>query len=101
MILGVFRKDHRTMPRTEKTKAAATIVDDASNSLSALVEELAEPLAEYMLADYSAEDWRDSPVVEALARVAAMLEAEGRNVPGSILAALRKATEAGRGIGVA
>ncbi len=89
------------MPRTEKTKAAASIVDEASSSLSALVEELADPLAVFMLADYSAEDWRDSPAVEALARVAALLEAGGRDVPGSILAALRKATEAGRCIGVA
>ncbi len=54
-----------------------------------------------MLADYSAEDWRESPVVEALARVAALLEAEDRVVPASILAALRKATEAGRPLGVA
>jgi hypothetical protein len=54
-----------------------------------------------MLAYYATADWRDSPVVEALARVAALLEADGRDVPGSILAALRKATEAGRHIGVA
>ena len=88
------------MQRTTKTKAAASIVDEASSSLSALVEGLADPLAEFMLAGYSAEDWRDSPAVEALASVAALLEAEGPDVPGSILAALRKATEAGRGIGV-
>lgn len=29
-----------------------------------LVAEVAEPLAEYMLSDYAAEDWQDSPVVE-------------------------------------
>jgi hypothetical protein len=69
--------------------------------LPALVEELAEPLAVDMLCDYTDEDWRDSPVVEALARVAALLEAENREVPGPIIAALRRATEAGRHIGVA
>ncbi len=57
-------------------------------------------LAEYMLADYDAEDWQDSPLVEALARVAALLEVNDREVPGSIMAALRKANEAGRLIGV-
>ena len=89
------------MPREERIKAAAKIVDDASSSLTRLVEELAEPLAEYMLADYSDEDWRNSPVVEALARVAALLEAEGSEVPPAILSALRRATEAGRALGVA
>jgi hypothetical protein len=89
------------MPRTERTKAAANIVNDASSSVGSLVEELAEPLAEYMLAEYSDEDWRKRPVVEALARVAALLEAEGREVPPAILSALRRATEAGRALGVA
>ena len=63
-----------------------------------MVGEIADPLAEYMLADYDAKDWQNSPVVEALARVAALLEAE---VPASILAALRGAADAGRHIGVA
>jgi hypothetical protein len=89
------------MPRSERTAAAARIVDDASSSALVLVEELAAPLAEYMLGDYGVECWRDSPIVEALARAAAMLEAADREVPGSILAALRKATEAGRPLGVA
>ncbi len=39
-------------------------------------------------------------LVEALARVVALLEVDGREVPGSIMAALRKASEAGRPIGV-
>ena len=65
-----------------------------------LVEELAEPLAEYMLADFDAEEWQDSGLVEALARVAALLEVDGREVPVSVMAALRKASEAGRPIGV-
>jgi hypothetical protein len=79
---------------------AARIVSEASNSNAALLEELAEPLAEYMLADYAAEG-RDSSVVEALGRVAALLEAEDRNVPPEFMNALRKAAEAGRHIGVA
>ena len=54
-----------------------------------------------MLANYKAEDWRNSTVVEVLARVASLLEAEEREVPPSILTALRKATEAGRPLGVA
>ncbi len=89
------------MPRTQGLRDAASIIEDASNSVSGLVEELAGPLAEYMLADYTDEDWRTSPVVEALARVAALLEAEDREVSASILAALRRATEAGRPLGVA
>jgi hypothetical protein len=84
------------MPRSERTAAAAKIVDDASSSTLVLVEELAAPLAEYMLADYGVECWRRSPIVEALARAATILEAADREVPGSILVALRKATEAGR-----
>ncbi len=89
------------MPRSEKTKATQAIVSEASTALMLdLVEELAEPLAEYMLNDYTGEDWQDSGLVEALARVAALLEVDGRKVPGSIMAALRKASEAGRPIGV-
>ena len=56
------------------------------------MEELAAPIAEYMLADYGVECWRRSPIVEALDRVATMLEAADREVPSSILVALRKAT---------
>ena len=91
------------MPRSQKTKAALTIVDEASRPLSlGLVKELAEPLAEYMLADYlEAKDWQDSKLIEALARVAALLEADGREVPPSIMAALRRAAEAGRPVGIA
>jgi hypothetical protein len=88
------------MPRTDRSAAAAKIVNDSSSSATRLVEELAEPLAEYMLADYSDEDWRDSPVIEALAHVAALLEAEGREVPSAILTVFRRATEAGRALGV-
>ena len=66
-----------------------------------LVVELAEPLARYMLGSYADDEWRDSPQVEALARVAALLEARGFEVPSAILKAFRKAAEAGRPIGLA
>ncbi len=90
------------MPRSEKTKAAQAIVSQATTSITLdLVEELAQPLATNMVADYTADDWRDSPVVEALARVAALLDAGGREVPDDILDALHKASELGRLVEVA
>ena len=49
------------MPRSERTTAAARIVDEASSSTLALVEELAANLAEYMLADYGVECWLTAP----------------------------------------
>ncbi len=50
------------MPRSEKTQAAQTIVSEASAALNLdLVEELAQPLAKYLLDDYGAEDWQRSP----------------------------------------
>ena len=88
------------MPRS--AKAAEVIVQEASRPVSVdLVAELAEPLAEYMLGDYTAKNWQTSPVVEALARVAALLELDGREVPDPIMKALRAASEAGQPIGVA
>jgi hypothetical protein len=91
------------MPRSKSTAEADEIVNDASafGLTLDLVEELARPLAEYLLGDYASEDWRDSPIIETLARVAALLEVDGREVPRSILDALKKAGEAGRAIGVA
>ena len=90
------------MPRSEKTAAAQAVVSQASTALTLdLVEEIAEPLAVFMILEYEAEDWQDSPLVEALARVAALLETGGRRVPDAILEALRKASEAGQPIGVA
>jgi hypothetical protein len=90
------------MPRQRSTKVAQDIIDSAQAVLSLeLVTDLAEPLAHYMLGNYADEEWRDSPQVEALARVAALLEARGFEVPSAILEALRKAAEAGRPIGLA
>ena len=47
-----------------------------------LVEQLAEP--KFMLGDYSVEDWKASSLIEPLARVAALLEVDGREVPDAI-----------------
>ena len=89
------------MPRQFQTSAARHLVEEASSDTVELVAELAEPLAEYILDDYEREDWQDSPHVEALARVAALLEAQVREIPVAILDVLRRASEAGRPLGVA
>jgi hypothetical protein len=62
---------------------------------------LAEELAGYVVTDYDREDYQDSPTIDQLARVVAMMEAESREVPPVILEALKKAAEAGRPVGVA
>jgi len=90
------------MPRQLATMAAHQIVHEATASVPvALLAELAEPLAEYILDDYQREDWQDSPVIESLARVAALLEAQGREIPSAIHGVLRAASQAGRPLGVA
>jgi hypothetical protein len=53
----------------ERRNAARQIAAEASNALTDLLGDLAELLAEYLV---------NEPVVEALARVAALLEAENR-----------------------
>ena len=90
------------MPRQHSTIAVRQIVHEATAEPTIdLLAELAAPLAVYMLEDYQREDWQDNPVVEAMARVAAMLEAQGCEIPSPMLAVLRKASEAGHPIGVA
>jgi hypothetical protein len=90
------------MPVQKATLAAYHVIEGARAELTAeLVAELAEPLAEYILNDYEREDWQDSPLVETLGRVAAVLEAQGQEVPRPILDVLRTATQAGRPVGVA
>ena len=54
-----------------------------------------------MIADYEREDWQDSPLIETLARIAAFLEAQGCEIPVTILDVLRTASEAGRPVAVA
>ena len=94
------------MPREpspeQATQKAQDIVDTAQTMLTVdLVAELADPLARYMLESDADEEWRNSPPIEALARAAALLEADGREVPVPILEALKKAAEAGRPVGLA
>ena len=62
---------------------------------------MAEELAGYVVLDYEREDFQDSPTIDQLAQVAAMMEAHDWEVPPVIREALRKAVEAGRVIGVA
>jgi hypothetical protein len=46
------------MSRSEKIEAAQAVVSQASTALTLdLVEEIAEPLAEFMVGNYEAEDW--------------------------------------------
>ena len=72
-----------------------------TDELIALVAELTEALCEHVALDYTAEDYRGSPLIERVAQVAAMLQAKGRPVPLPIADVLRRAAEAGRPVGVA
>jgi len=84
------------------SSAVRHVTDEESTALPLdLVAELVEPLAEFMLADDECEDWQDSPYVETLARVAALLEAQRREIPVPLLDVLRTASEVGRPVAVA
>ena len=89
------------MPRP-LSSAARQVADEESMTLPLdLIAQLAESLAEFMIADYEREDWQDSPLIEALARIAPFLEAQGCEIPVTILDVLRTASEAGRPVAVA
>src|SRR4051794_13700094 len=66
-----------------------------------LVFELATALSGALVINYEQVDFRDSPIIDRIAQVAAMMEAHDWEVPPVIREALRKAVEAGRVIGVA
>jgi hypothetical protein len=66
-----------------------------------LLAELTEALCEHMVEGYTAEDYQGSPLIECIARVAAMLQARGRPVPLPISDVLRRAADAGQPVGVA
>jgi hypothetical protein len=72
-----------------------------TDELIDLVAELAEALSAHLVVDYAAEDYRDSPLIERMAQVAALLQANGRSVPLPIADVLRRAANAGRPVGVA
>ena len=63
--------------------------------------ELATVLAGALVVNYEPDDFRDSPIIERIAQVAAMMEAHHWDVPPVIREVLRKAAETGRVIGTA
>ena len=64
-----------------------------------MVFELATALSGALVVLYEPNDLRDSPVIDRIAQVAAMMEAHDWEVPPIIRDVLRKAVEAGRPIG--
>ena len=66
-----------------------------------MVFELATALSGALAVNYEEYDFRDSPIIDRIAQVAAMMEAHHWEVPPIIREVLRKAAEAGRPIGTA
>ena len=66
-----------------------------------MVFELATALSGALVVNYETLDFRDSPIIERIAQVAAMMEAHHWAVPPVIREVLRKAAETGRPIGTA
>ena len=66
-----------------------------------MVFELATALSGALVVLYEPNDLRDSPIIDRIAQVAAMMEAHDWEVPPVIRDVLRKAAEAGRPIGTA
>jgi hypothetical protein len=66
-----------------------------------MVFELATALSGALVVNYEEYDFRDSPIIDRIAQVAAMMEAQHWEVPPIIREVLRKAAEAGRPIGTA
>ena len=66
-----------------------------------MVFELATALSGALVVQYEPEDFRNSPIIDRIAQVTAMMEAHDWEVPPVIRDVLRKASEAGRVIGTA
>jgi len=66
-----------------------------------MVFELATALSGALVVNYEPADFRDSPIIDRIAQVAAMMEAHHWAVPPVIREVLRKAAETGRPIGTA
>jgi hypothetical protein len=64
-----------------------------------MVFELATALSGALVVNYEEYDFRDSPIIDRIAQVAAMMEAYDWEVPPLIREVFRRATEAGRPIG--
>jgi len=72
-----------------------------TNDEHEMVFELATALSGALMVNYEEYDFRDSPIIDRIAQVAAMMEAHDWEVPSLIREVLRKATEAGRVIDTA
>ena len=66
-----------------------------------MVFELATALSGGLEVNYEPDGFRDSPIIDRIAQVTAMMEAHDWEVPPIIRDVLRKASEAGRVIGTA
>ena len=66
-----------------------------------MVFELATALSGALVVNYDQYDLPDSPIIERIAQVAAMMEAHHWEVPPVMREVLRKAVETGRVIGTA
>jgi hypothetical protein len=64
-----------------------------------MVFELATALSGALVVLYESNDLRDSPIIDRIAQVAAMMNAHDWEVPPVVRDVLRKAAEAGRPIG--
>jgi hypothetical protein len=65
-----------------------------------LVFELTTALSGVLVVNHEQVDFRDSPIIDRIAQVAAMMEAHEWEVPPIIHEVLRKAAEAGRPVGL-
>ena len=61
-----------------------------------LIASLAASTAANMVASYTAQDWQESSSVEDLRKVAEMLRLAGRELPISVIRALKHAESVGR-----
>jgi hypothetical protein len=66
-----------------------------------MVFELATALSGALVVNYEQYDFRDSPIIDRIAQVTAMMEAHYWEVPPLIREVLRKAAETGQVIGTA
>jgi hypothetical protein len=66
-----------------------------------MIFELATVLSGALAVNYEPDDFRDSPIIDRIAQVAAMMEASRHEIPPTIREVLRKAAEAGRPVGTA
>ena len=65
-----------------------------------MVFELTTALSGALVVNYEQVDFRDSPIIDRIAQVAAMMEAHDWEVPPIIREVLRKAAETGRPVGL-